>query len=167
MSTSASLAIDADAILGAIATISSSVSMLADADAILSAVAILSIAASVSALGGFILGGDVSIAASAALSALGVKVVKGEVSISAVSELDLTALAYVTKTMGFDGTLTAGDVLIIDTDAQTVELNGVNATRYFTGMFWKLFTETSTIRWKDDDAGRTAELKVEHEPRWL
>jgi len=89
------------------------------------------------------------------------------VSISASSSLAAAALLYIAYELGYTGTLGAGDVLVIDTDAQTVTLNGVNATRYFTGTFWKLFTETSTIRWLDDDAGRTAEVKIEHEPRWL
>ena len=87
-------------------------------------------------------------------------------AISAVSELDLAALAYVTQTLGFDGTITAGDVLIIDTDNLTVTLNGANVREDFTGTFWKLYDGTNEVAWHSA-ASATAELKVEHEPRDL
>jgi len=167
VSTSASLDIDGDMILDAIATVSSSMWMLADADAYLSAVAILSTAATMAAAGNRVAIGEVSVAASAALSALGINLINGEVSISATSSVAAAALLYIAFELGYTGTLGAGDVLIIDTDEQTVTLNGANATRYFTGDFWHLFDGTNEIRWADDDAARTVEMKFEHKPRWL
>jgi len=94
-------------------------------------------------------------------------VLSGEISIAAVSSVELSAILYILYELGYTGTLGAGDVLVIDTDAQTITLNAVNATRYFTGDFWHLRVGTNDVIWKDDDAGRTAELKLEHEPRWL
>jgi len=89
----------------------------------------------------------------------------GAIAITAVSSLDLEALAYITKTMGFTGTLGAGDVLIIDTDNLTVTLNGANVREDFTGEFWHLYDGTNELAWHDSDGSRTVELKVEHEPR--
>jgi len=107
------------------------------------------------------------IEASASLSTAAIIVQNAAIAITASSSLDLTALAYITKTMGFTGTLSAGDVLIIDTDNLTVTLNGANAREDFTGEFWHLFDGTNELAWHDSDGSRTVELKVEHEPRSL
>jgi len=168
-------------------SISSSASMSLTPEAIYAAVAAITSGPSVSASGAATFSGSSSIASSASLSseaiavmiaeaavnivssmsALAVRVRLGEVSISATSSASMAALLYVAFELGYTGTLAAGDVLEIDTNAQTVKLNGSNATRYFTGDFWELLTGTNQIRWAGDDVAPTVELKVEHEPRWL
>lgn len=81
--------------------------------------------------------------------------------------MEAVALAYITQSLGYTGTLTAGDVLEIDTDNMTVKLNGVNARANMTGTFPKLYSGTNELRWKDDDATRDLDLEVDHEPRYL
>lgn len=108
----------------------------------------------------------VNIEAVPSVSALATADWNGAAAIAVVSSVSAVALAYVTKTMGFGGTLSASDVLVIDTDNRTVTLNGANAREDFTGEFWELFDGTNEIAWHSD-AAPTAELKVEHKPRWL
>jgi phage-related protein len=90
----------------------------------------------------------------------------GKCSIQAVISLELSALAYVTQSLGYTGTLTAGDVLEIDIDNKTVKLNGSNVRENLTGIFPLLYAESNELRWKDEDGGRDVDLEVKHKPRW-
>jgi len=101
------------------------------------------------------------------VAADGIRAKYGAVTITAVSSAEIAALAYVTQSMGYTGTLIAGDVLVIDVDEQTVKLNGVNATRYFTGKFPQLYAGTNELQWKDDDGTRDADFETSHKPRYL
>jgi len=111
--------------------------------------------------------GEVAIQAVSSLSARANYIVNSATcEITAVSALEIVGLAYVAKALGYTGTLTAGDVLVIDTDKMTVKLNGADARADFTGEFWKLFSGTNQLKWESDETP-TATLKVDHEPRWL
>jgi len=91
----------------------------------------------------------------------------GTVTITAVSSAEIDALAYVLQVMGYTGTLTAGDVLVIDCDEQTVELNGANAVRYFTGTFPQLYAGTNELIWEDGGEVPDLDFETKHEPRYL
>jgi len=152
---------------GAALGISSVSSLSLDADAIFGGACLIAVTPSIYAQ---CIGAQfctIAISAVSAVTALANADYYGAIcAISAVSALDLAALAYVTQTLGFDGTITAGDVLIIDTDNLTVTLNGANVREDFTGTFWKLYGGTNEVAWHSA-ASATAELKVEHEPRDL
>ena len=75
--------------------------------------------------------------------------------------------AYTSFRIAYSGALQEADVLVIDTDARTVKLNGSNVRSNFSGDFWKLFTGTNEIRWSDDESSRSIEVVIAHEPRWL
>ena len=127
----------------------------------------IAIVSSVDANGSSILVGSIDIDVVSSVVANGDRHRMGVVTITAVSSAEIAAIAYVAQIMGYTGTLTAGDVLVIDTDEQTVELNGANATRYFTGEFPQLYVGTNELRWKD--GGETPDLNFEtaHKPRYL
>jgi len=95
--------------------------------------------------------GVAAISAVSSMSALADKYKFGTVTISSTSSMSALGVAYFAQIMGYTGTLTAGDVLVIDCDEQTVELNGVNMTKYFTGEFPQLYSGTNELRWEDDD----------------
>jgi len=111
--------------------------------------------------------GETAINNAASLAGDGDLLAAGEVTITSNSAITAAALAYITQSLGYTGTLAAGDVLVIDVDEQTVELNGVNVVKYFTGVFPLLYTESNELRWKDDDGSRDVELAVTHKPRWV
>ena len=111
--------------------------------------------------------GDVGIAAAAALTAVPIVVYDGAVTITATTSLHLAALAYITQQLGYTGTLTAGDRLVIDTDAMTVKLNGSNVRANFTGKFWKLWRGSNELKWASTGDTPNATLEVNHEPRWM
>jgi len=71
------------------------------------------------------------------------------------------------KQIVYSGTLGVGDILVIDTDEMTVELNGVNVTRYFSGEFFTLFIGANEIEYMDNEAARTVEVRIAHQDRWL
>jgi len=147
--------------------ISSIASLTADGDAIRGGIAAIAIVASMTAAGNLIASGAVSIEAIMSLLATGTTVKSGSVSITAVSSVQAVALAYITQSLGYTGTLTAGDVLEIDTDNMTVKLNGTNARANMTGTFPKLYVGTNELRWKDEDGSRDLDLEVDHKPRHL
>ena len=159
----------------------------ADGDLIASGVASIQIIAAVQALGHAIWSGqcdvnavvsiladrighefaEIAIAAVASMAAAPVVIRDGVVTISATSELELVGLAYWTTALGYSGTLTPGDKLVIDTDAMTVKLNRADARANFTGKFWQLWPGNNEITWIDNDGSRNVTAAFEHEPRWL
>jgi len=90
----------------------------------------------------------------------------GTVSISSTSAVSALGVAYFAQLMGYTGTLSDGDVLVIDCDEETVMLNGANATRYFTGSFPQLYSGTNELRWLSDETP-DASFETKHEPRYL
>ena len=110
---------------------------------------------------------------SGAFDAAGVLVVDGAI-IKAVSAL-LTAqvtltcagLSFVAKQFYYAGTLTPGDVLVIDTDTMTVKLNGVNVRVDFSGEFFKLFVGDQELEYMDYEGSRTALVSVDYKDRWM
>ena len=141
-----SLAVEEQRIAGAISAITAALSMSADPFAWFSGEASIAGVASLSAAGSAdfqaaaaisiiasllaegVLAERCNIAISLALAAQAIRVQPGEVTISATSAIECAALAYITQSLGYTGTLGAGDVLEIDCDAQTVTLNAVSYT---------------------------------------
>ena len=101
-----------------------------------------------------------------AVSVDGMRQRLGTVTISSTSAVSALGVAYFAQLMGYTGTLSAGDVLVIDCDEQTVTLNGSNATRYFTGSFPQLYSGTNELRWESDETP-DASFETKHEPRYL
>jgi len=127
----------------------------------------IAIVSSVDANGSSILVGSIDIDVVSSVVANGDRHRMGVVTITAVSSAEIAAIAYVAQIMGYTGTLTAGDVLVIDTDEQTVELNGANATRYFTGEFPQLYAGTNELLWKDGGETPDVDFETAHKPRYL
>jgi len=107
------------------------------------------------------------ISASASIAGITWNVVGGAVVVTVRPTIVTAGTGYLAQIFGYTGTLSPGDVLVIDCDQKIVELNGVNAVRYMTGAFPLLFSGTNEIRWEDDDAARTVAVAERHEPRWL
>ena len=93
--------------------------------------------------------------------------IQGAVTISATSAVEAIALAYITQTFGYTGTLSAGDVLVIDTDAMTVKLNGSSTRPLMTGTFPKLYTGTNELRYADGGEVPDLDFVTAHKPRYL
>lgn len=163
----ASLIADGDRIAGAVAAIAVVASLVPDGNVIRSAIAAIESISSLTADGDRIAMGVASIASISSLSALATKVIQGAVVITAVSSAEMIALAYITQSFGYSGTLTAGDELVIDVDAMTVKLNGTNTRALFSGTFPQLYVGTNELRWKDEDASRDLEFETAHKPRYL
>jgi len=84
----------------------------------------------------------------------------------------MSAIAYITESMGYTGTLEPGDVLVIDCDEQTVIRTPAgeppsNATRYFTGTFPLLGVGANSLVWKDGGETPDLEFEIKHKPRYL
>lgn len=91
----------------------------------------------------------------------------------------------VTQSFAYTGTLIVGDVLEIDVDNMTVEVNGVNARPLFSGDFPLLYVGNNDIHWNEGAARgrfgsarfgtarfgsvlrRDVDLEVVHRPRYL
>jgi len=155
-----SLTLDADLISSAVAAIESVASMTVAPLRIRQGAATIDAVASLSADGDAVLDAITAIAIASSLS------INADV-IEAVSSVAAIAIAYITQSLGYTGTLDAGDVLEIDTDAMTVKLNGVDARTNFTGTFPHLYEGTNELRWKDEDGTRDLDLEVDHSPRYL
>jgi hypothetical protein len=182
-----SLSINGSAIRDAIVQIQSIASLIATTSGVVSAsVAIQAIAAlaiagqrtasaavdidavsSISLTGSKFVLAVVAIQSIASMVALNTKIVDGSVTISASSQLEADALSYITQSFGYTGTLTAGDVLVIDVDAMTVKLNGTSTRPLMTGTFPKLYVGTNELRWADGGETPDLDFKTEHEPRYL
>ena len=111
--------------------------------------------------------GIADIAAVASLSAVPSKMLWGTMTTTASASIAPLATSYLSQLFGYTGTISPGDVLVIDCDAKTIELNGVNVVRYMTGKFLHLYSGTNQLRWKDDEAARTVTLDEDHDPRFL
>ena len=138
-----------------------------DGDRIASGVLPISIVSSLTADPTKVVLGVAAIQAVASVLAGAMKISNGVVTITAVSSVEAAALAYITQAFGYTGTLTAGDVLVIDVDEQTVELNGANATQYFTGEFPQLYVGTNELRWEDGGEVPDVDFETKHKPRYL
>jgi len=111
--------------------------------------------------------GAISIDAVSSVAAIPSKWKHAAVTITAVSSAEMSAIAYIIQSMGYTGTLTAGDVLVIDCDEQTVELNGANVTRYFTGEFPLLGVGANSLVWEDGGETPDLDFETKHKPRYL
>jgi hypothetical protein len=111
--------------------------------------------------------GTANLAVAASLAAQSLKITKGQMTTTVSASLAPLATAYLSQLFGYTGTISPGDVLVIDCDAKTIELNGVNVVRYMTGKFPQLYAGTNELRWHDDGVTRTITLDEDHDPRFL
>jgi hypothetical protein len=111
--------------------------------------------------------GTADIAVAASLAAQSLKITKGQMTTTVSASLAPLATAYLSQLFGYTGTISPGDVLVIDCDAKTIELNGTNVVRYMTGKFPQLYAGTNELRWHDDGITRTIALDEDHDPRFL
>ena len=163
----ASLLAVGDKKAGGAVDILAAASLLADGDRIAGGVAAIQSIASMTAAGNRIAAGIVAIAVIASMLADPTRIRQGAVTISATSELEAIAIAYITQSFGYTGTLTAGDVLVIDTDAMTVKLNGSSTRPLMTGTFPLLYVGTNELRYADGGEVPDLDFETKHEPRYL
>ena len=90
---------------------------------------------------------------------------QGEVLISSTPSVAVVGIAYVSNSFGYSGTITAGDVLEIDSEAMTVKLNGANMRSLKTGKFPKLYSGTNEVRWQCDEVPSIS-FKIDHTQRY-
>ena len=109
---------------------------------------------------------SIAISAAMSLAATPVVIRGGVATITATTELELVGLAYWTSLLGYTGSLTPGDRLVIDTDAMTVKLNGSDARANFTGSFPKLWPGSNELRWTSTGDTPNVSAEIDHEPRW-
>ena len=69
--------------------------------------------------------------------------------------------------MKIEKSLGPGDTLQINTETLEVKLNGSPAPEYVAGRVLDLSGGTNTVRYTDDETGRTIELKVKFKPRYI
>lgn len=67
--------------------------------------------------------------------------------------------------MRIEKPLAPGDTLEIDTETLDVKLNGAEVDGYLAGEVFDLSGGTNTIRYTDDETGRTIEVKFVFKPR--
>ena len=149
------------------AEIASSVEIAAQSEMIYQAITSIASASSLSAEAYYLILAASALAAACQLGIVGVNVLGGVVEITSAAEMPSDAVLYLVKTLGYSGTLTAGDVLVIDCDKRTMKLNGVDSRANHTGVFLTLFSGTHGIKWDDDEGSRTIGLEVTHSPRYL
>jgi len=149
------------------AEIASSVEIAAQSEMIYQAITSIASASSVSAEAYYLILAASALAVACQLGIVGVNVLGGVVEITSAAEMPSDAVLYLVKTLGYSGTLTAGDVLVIDCDKRTMKLNGVDDRANHTGVFLTLFSGTHGIKWDDDEGSRTIGLEVTHSPRYL
>lgn len=71
------------------------------------------------------------------------------------------------RTIAYNGTLSAGDVLRFDGGAGIATLNGVDVLPYVTGVFPELDSQGATLTYTDDAASsHAANVTVEYRDRW-
>jgi len=167
MLTAAQMASDSSFVYGGIADISSAAEIAAQSEMIYQAITSIASASSVSAEAYYLILAASALAVACQLGIVGVNVLGGVVEITSAAEMPSDAVLYLVKTLGYAGTLTAGDVLVIDCDKRTMKLNGVDSRANHTGVFLTLFSGTHGIKWDDDEGSRTIGLEVTHSPRYL
>ena len=167
MLAAAQMASDSSFVYGGIADISSAAEIAAQSEMIYQAITSIASASSVSAEAYYLILAASALAAACQLGIVGVNVLGGVVEITSAAEMPSDAVLYLVKTLGYAGTLTAGDVLVIDCDKRTMKLNGVDSRANHTGVFLTLFSGTHGIKWDDDEGSRTIGLEVTHSPRYL
>ena len=148
-------------------SIATAASMVATGNRTASGVVLVTVIASLAANGTATFSGVLDIAVESSMFANNVRRRWGTVTITAVSSAEIEAIAYIIQSMEYTGTLTAGDVLVIDVDDETVELNGVNMTKYFTGTFPQLYVGTNKLLWEDGGEVPDLNFETKHEPRYL
>jgi hypothetical protein len=167
ISAGSSVAPNADLYLGGIVPITAAASVLPRGSGIFSEAAALIAAFGVVADWRTPEWGTTDIAVSVSLAAQSLKITKGQMTTTVSASLAPLATSYLSQLFGYTGTLSPGDTLVIDCDAKTIELNGVNVVRYMTGKFPQLYSGTNELRWKDAGATRTIALDEDHDPRFL
>jgi len=150
-----------------ICSIQSVSSLSLDGDLLASGNSDISVIPSLSIIGEKTANGVVAFSVVSSVAATADKYRFASVTISSTSSLSALGVAYMAQIMGYTGTLTAGDVLIIDVDEQTVTLNGANATQYFTGVFPQLYSGTNELLWEDGGELPDLDFETKHSPRYL
>jgi hypothetical protein len=167
ISAGTSVALNGDLYFGGIVPITATGSISAIGKGVLSGAAALVAALSVVAGWHTPEWGTANLAVAASLAAQSLKITKGQMTTTVSASLAPLATAYLSQLFGYTGTISPGDVLVIDCDAKTIELNGVNVVRYMTGKFPHLYSGTNQLRWKDTGTIRTITLGEDHDPRFL
>ena len=71
----------------------------------------------------------------------------------------------VSNAFTFSGSLLAGKTVCIDTENRTVENDGVNALKNFTGTFPKMYPGNNTVIYTDALGSRTVAVTVTKQDR--
>jgi hypothetical protein len=111
--------------------------------------------------------GDAALAVAVSVTVAPCRMRYAATSITIFAPVTAVATTYLAQLFGYTGTISPGDTLVIDCDAKTIELNGVNVVRYMTGKFPQLYAGTNELRWHDDGVTRTIAVDEDHDPRFL
>ena len=67
----------------------------------------------------------------------------------------------------YTGDIGPGEVLVINCDAETVELDGVNVLHNWSGSFPYLLAGENTLVYDDTVGGRSLSIEVKWRDKWL
>ena len=76
-------------------------------------------------------------------------------------------LRPVTTGFAYIGPIAPGEALVINCEAQTVELDGVNVLKNWTGSFPDLLAGINTLIYDDAEGARTLSIEVAWQDKWL
>jgi hypothetical protein len=106
----------------------------------------------------------------AALSVAGVatQVTSGECTVTISGALAVAAWKLALEDLfAFTGAFVTGKVIVIDMDAKTVTVDGVNALHQTNSTFFKFAEGVSQVIYEDDEAARTVAASIVHKNRWV
>jgi len=78
-----------------------------------------------------------------------------------------SALKPVSTGFTYTGDIGPGEVLVIDCEAETVELDGVNVLHNWSGSFPDLLAGLNTLTYADGEGGRALSIQVAWQDKWL
>ncbi|MCE5190924.1 MAG: phage tail family protein [Actinomycetia bacterium] len=108
-----------------------------------------------------------AITAAASVSGASTVVCDGASQITVTGALALLAWRLAAGgSIAFTGSFANGSVIVIDTDAKTITVDGTNALHQMSGTFFKLAPGSNDIVYEDNGVARTVAAKVEHKDRW-
>ena len=156
---------------GGLADITATASVEAVAAAIRAAIADIQAIVTLSADGtvsvGEILFAEVAILVAASIVGAAVCVRSGAVEITIAGALAAAAWRCgLGDIFQFTGDFANGKEIVIDLDAKTITVDGVNALHQVSGGFFKFSPGANAIVYEDDESARSVGAEVEHRDRW-
>lgn len=109
-----------------------------------------------------------SIVAAASVAGVARKVNGGTCEVTISGALAVAAWKLALEDLfAFTGAFVTGKVIVIDMDAKTVTVDGVNALHQTNSTFFKFAEGVNQVIYEDDEAARTVAASIVHKNRWV